>query len=171
MRTKITTILAASVALISTTAFAQEPKASPAASATGQADGVTITINYSSPSVKGRTIWGELVPYNEVWRTGANEATTIEFSKDVKVQGKSLSKGKYAFFAIPTDKDWTIIFNKEAKQWGAYKYDQSKDALRINIMPVKSNIMAERLVYTVSPKGFTLSWENLDIPVMVKADK
>ena len=97
--------------LFSAAVIAQD-RPSPAATATGEINGAAITINYSSPGVKGRVIWGGLVPFDKVWRAGANEATTFETSKDIKVEGKNLPAGKYGFFAIPGQTEWTIIFNK-----------------------------------------------------------
>ncbi|MDQ2769290.1 MAG: DUF2911 domain-containing protein, partial [Bacteroidota bacterium] len=124
--------------------------------------------NYSSPAVKGRAIWGGLVPYGQVWRAGANEATTVEFTKDVKVDGKTLPAGKYGFFVLPTEKQWTVIFNKVPKQWGAFKYDEKQDALRMVVMPRKAAAMAERLAYEVQPAGLLLRWENLEALVPIK---
>lgn len=150
--------------LFTETACAQN-RSSPAATATGKIGDATVTVNYSSPSVKGRTIWGELVPYGQVWRAGANEATTIETDKDIKVEDKTLPAGKYAFFAIPGEKEWTIIFNKEAKQWGAFKYDQSKDALRVSVKPDKSKSFNERLTYHFTKEGLVLDWENVEVEI------
>ena len=149
---------------------AKEAKPSPAATATGKIGTADVTVNYSSPAVKGRKIWGGLEPYTKVWRAGANEATTVEFSKAVTVEGKALPAGKYSFFVIPTAaKQWTVIFNKEPNQWGAYKYDQKLDALRVMVTPRKAAAMAERLVYEVTPKGLVLRWENMVVPVMVNS--
>jgi len=156
---------------ISNLVMAQDDPASrpsPPASASGKISAATITINYGSPSVKGRKVWGDLVPYDKVWRAGANEATTFETDKDIKVEGKSLPAGKYGFFVIPGEKEWTIIFNKISNQWGAYKYDSSQDALRVTVMPHKSDKMYELLVYDVSDKGIVLRWENLEVPVAIK---
>lgn len=147
--------------------FAQK-KASPAETATGTINGSKITIQYSSPSVKGREIWGALVPYGKVWRAGANEATTFTTTKDIMVEGQKLSAGTYSFFLIPEKDSATIIFNKEAKQWGAYKYDESKDQIRVKVKPKKSPKMNERLVYNVNSNNVTLSWENWNIPLMIK---
>ncbi|MBX0333943.1 DUF2911 domain-containing protein [Pontibacter sp. HSC-14F20] len=158
--------------LVSSTAWAQDakPKASPAATATGKVGNTTITINYSSPSVKGRTIWGELVPYGKVWRAGANEATTITTDQDVMVEGKKLSAGTYSFYTIPGEDEWTIIFNKTNKQWGT-QYDEKQDALRVMAKPRKASSMSERLVYDVTKDGIVLRWENLEVPVKVQAAK
>lgn len=154
--------------LFSVITFAQDkPVASPRDSVSGKINGATISINYGSPSVKGRKVFGELVPLDSVWRAGANEATVFTTSKDITVQGKKLPAGTYSFFVIPTATTWTVIFNNVAKQWGAYKYDKTKDALRITVRPVKS-AMNERLVYKINAKGFSLNWDKLSVPVAVK---
>ena len=147
---------------------AQQAVASPAEKASGKAGGADITINYGSPAVKGRTIWGDLVPYDKVWRAGANEATTFETSKDVTVEGKTLPAGKYAFFTIPGKDKWTVIFNKEAKQWGAYSYKDAQDALRVQVTPRKAASFNERLAYAVNKDGIALRWADLEVPVAIK---
>ncbi|RYU90497.1 DUF2911 domain-containing protein [Mucilaginibacter terrigena] len=154
--------------LISAITFAQnKPVESPRDSVSAKIGAATISINYGSPSVKGRKVFGELEPYGKVWRTGANEATVFTTSKDIMVEGKKLPAGTYGFFAIPTATTWTIIFNKVAKQWGAFKYDQAQDVLRVTVKPVKS-VMHERLVYKINAKGFSLNWDKLSVPVAVK---
>lgn len=130
-----------------------------------------IRIIYSRPGVKGRTIWGKLVPYNSVWRAGADEATKFIFSSDVIIEGKTLKKGSYSFFAIPGKNEWTLIFNKVADQWGAFEYNESQDALRIKVEPEKGN-MQEWLTYTITKTSDTtatirLEWERLKIPFKV----
>ncbi len=96
-----------------------------------------IMIDYSRPVAKGRAIFGGLVPYDKVWRTGANEATQITFSEDVTIDGKPLPKGAYSLHTIPGKDSWTLIFNKTAKQWGSFNYEQAQDALRITAKPEK----------------------------------
>lgn len=145
-----------------------EPKPSPAATAKGKIGAAEVAVNYSSPAVKGRAIWGGLVPYGQVWRAGANEATTVEFSQPVTVGGKALPAGKYGFFIIPTASQWTVIFNKVPNQWGAFKYDAKQDALRVPVTPRKAAAPAERLAYEVTPKGLVLRWENLEAPIAIK---
>jgi hypothetical protein len=145
---------------------------SPPGTATGKVKGATITINYSSPAVKGRQIWGSLVPYEKVWRAGANEATIFETNKAIKVEGKSLAAGKYSLYAIPGEKQWTFIFNSETGQWGIKQTgetteDPAKDVLRVTVKPVKSASFKERLSYAVDKKGFALLWENLKVPVSI----
>lgn len=126
-----------------------------------------IHINFSSPSVKGRTIWGSLVPYGKVWRTGANEATIFEVTSDVMVQGKPLPAGKYSLFTIPNEKEWTIIFNSVWDQWGSYKYDQTKDVLRVTTVPEKSPVYNERMKFEINDHIVSLSWENLKVGFLV----
>lgn len=165
-------MLAVSLALVTSMAWAQE-KASPPATATGKVGDATVTINYSSPAVKGRTIWGDLVPYGEVWRAGANEATVFETDKDIKVEGKTLPAGKYSVFAQPGENEWTIIFNSETGQWGVKRggvanRDPAKDVLSVKVKPKKSANMNERLAYVVDGKSFALRWENLEVPVSLQ---
>jgi hypothetical protein len=149
-------------------AFAQtKPIASPRDSVSAVVAGSTIVINYGSPSVKGRKIWDGLVPYKAVWRTGANEATRFTTTKAITVAGKRLPAGTYGFFAIPGEKTWTIIFNSVANQWGAFKYDASKDVLRVTVTP-KPATKHERLLYTIDANGFDLIWDELDVPVSIK---
>ena len=150
--------LALSLMLISFMGHAQE-KASPAKTAEGLINGATITIHYSSPAVKGRTIWGDLVPFGKVWRAGANEATTFETNKDIKVEGKDLPAGKYSFFIIPGETHSTFIFNSETGQWGT-NYDESKDVLRVQVPSEQTSKIEERLVYEVTKSGFEVRWAN-----------
>jgi hypothetical protein len=147
---------------------APENRASPLDSVSGKVGQATISIKYSSPSVKGRKVWGSLVPYNQIWRAGANEATVFTTDKDITVEGKSLPAGSYAFFVIPVEEgDWTVIFNKTSNQWGAYKYDEKQDALRAKVK-VKKTSPNERLTYRITPTGFSLLWEAIEIPVAIK---
>ncbi|UZT99135.1 DUF2911 domain-containing protein [Chryseobacterium fluminis] len=164
------TVLVAAMTM-SVNAFAQDTKkpASPAATATGKIKDATVTIAYSSPSVKDRKIWGDLVPYNKVWRAGANEATTFETDKDITVQGKKLPAGKYSFFLMPKESGtWTAIFNKEPKQWGAYKYEEGKDALRVDVKTKALKAKQETLIYKVNSNGFTMDWDQISVPVEIK---
>jgi hypothetical protein len=108
-----------------------------------------------------------LKPLDKVWRAGANEATVFTTSKDIMVQGKKLACRYLWLFCYTNRNHWTIIFNKVAKQWGAYKYDKAQDALRVTVKPVKS-AMNERLVYKINKKGFSLNWDKLSVPVSVK---
>lgn len=136
--------------------------------ATGKINGATITINYGSPSVNARKIWGALVPFNKVWRAGANDATTFETDKEVTIEGAKLPAGKYSFFILPSEKECVIIFNKEAKQWGAYDYKEKEDQLRVTVKQKVAKSASEKLVYTVNANNVTVSWENWNIPISVK---
>ncbi|MEL6986702.1 MAG: DUF2911 domain-containing protein, partial [Bacteroidota bacterium] len=132
------------------------PKASPKASVSYTIGYTTVKIDYHSPAVQDRGLWGELVPYDKIWRAGANNATTIEFDTDVKIEGKDLKEGKYAFFIIPKEGDesmWTAIFNTDTDQWGAFDYDASKDALRVDFKPKDSGVNTERLTYSIHDQG------------------
>jgi len=144
-----------------------------------------ITVDYSRPGVKGRTIWGELLPwgmnpgnkYSEEkpypWRVGANENTTIEFGGDVLIEGKKVPAGKYGLHMIPAEKEaWVVIFNKVNDAWGSYAYDESKDALRINVKPVKA-AFEEWLTFGFEELAGTeatcfVHWEKVKIPFKVK---
>lgn len=131
-----------------------------------------VEIDFSRPGVKGREIWGGLVPYNKVWRAGANEATKISFSTDVKINGKNLKAGRYGFFTIPSKDSWILIFNKIADQWGAFEYNEAEDALRIEVTPEKGYFQ-EWLDYTVTKTSdnsaiVKLEWEELKVPFKVE---
>lgn len=156
------------LALLSLPLSAQKKLASPRDSVRGAIGKASIYINYGSPSVKGRVIWGDLVPYGKVWRAGANEATTFSSDKDIQVEGKTLKAGTYGFFVVPEKDKWTVIFNKVSKQWGAYEYNDKEDVLRVTVTPVESKEMTERLVYKIQPTGIALHWEKLVVPILIK---
>ena len=144
-------------------------KKSPLRKADATINGVAIEIEYSAPSARGRGVMGELVPYGEIWRTGANNATTIMFSKKVFVEGKEVPAGTYSLFTIPNEDEWTIILNKDAKQWGAYKYDESKDQLRVNVRPQSTDIKREMLDFSFNEDNeLVLHWENVMVPIKIK---
>jgi hypothetical protein len=136
---------------------------SPPAEVKAEVNGTMVSVNYSSPSVKERAIWGELVPYGKVWRTGANEATVIETSGDIMVNELTLPAGKYSLFTIPGEKEWTFIFNSVWDQWGHYKYESSKDVLRVTAVPQKSSEFHEKLTFDIMDNVLILSWENLTV--------
>lgn len=147
--------------------FAQE---SPPASAENTVNGVKIKIDYHSPRVKERIIWGGLEPYDKVWRTGANEATTIEVSEDVKIGKNSLPKGKYALFTIPKKGDtWTVIINKEADQWGAFNYKESEDLFRFDVSVERTVNLNESLKFDVLDDGTVVfAWEYKSFKFKIK---
>src|SRR6187200_776573 len=111
------------------------PGASQKAEVTQRIGITDITVKYSSPLVKGRVIWGELVPFGEVWRAGANENTVISFSTPVTIEGKNLPAGKYGLHMIPSKGNWTIIFSSDYQSWGSYFYNQKEDVLRVDVTP------------------------------------
>ncbi len=159
------------VILLSTPSCAQEDKTlrpSPPAEAVGMIDSAKVSINYSMPSVKGRKIWGSLVPYGQVWRTGANEATIFETNKDLNIMGKKLPAGKYGLFTIPGEKEWTFIFNSTWNQWGAFKYDPKMDVLRVVATPQQSAVFNERMKFEIIGHDIILSWENLKVSFAAK---
>lgn len=130
--------------------------------------GVAVTIDYSQPSVKGRTIGKEIAPFGKVWRTGANEPTTFEVSKAVKVDGKALPAGKYGMYSIPGEKEWVIIFGKKP-ELSADKHVEADDALRIKVKPTKSAAFTEKMTFTVDKGGkVALTWGNIQVPFTVK---
>ncbi len=149
-------------------AIAQEKRVSPAAVAEGTIDGAKIVINYSAPSAKGRKMLGGIEKFGAVWRTGANEATTFEVDKDVKIEGKDLPKGKYELFTIPGETEWVIIIQKFGKQWGAYSYKDSNDVLRATVKAGKTDAFVETFTISVEKDKVVLKWENTLVAFKVK---
>jgi len=164
------TLLLLTTVILSASAYAQTPKPrlSPPEAVTGMINYATITIHYSSPSVKGREIWGGLVPYDKIWRAGANEATTFETDTAIRIGDKLLPAGKYGFFLIPGENgQWIAVFNKVFNQWGAFKYDETKDQLRVNVSTTPLPNRQEMLIYKITPQGFSLDWDMLSIFIPV----
>ena len=166
--------LGAVLVLIAGTASAQNfrlvvPKESPRATASQTVGLTTISITYDRPAVNNRKIWGGLVPYDTVWRAGANENTMLEFSSPVKVGGTELPAGRYGVHTIPTPSTWTFILSKESNAWGSFSYEPREDALRLTLTPVAGPYI-ERLQYTFEdPTQTTVSlmlhWEKLALSV------
>jgi hypothetical protein len=134
-----------------------------------------ITVNYHRPLVNGRKIWGGLVPYGKVWRVGANENTTIEFSDAVSVEGKPLDKGIYGLHMIPNENSWTVIFSKTNTGWGSYSYDQKDDALRVDVKPKPLAENDEALEFEFenlkpTSTAVTMKWEKLGVPFTVSVN-
>ena len=150
------------------------PNASPKAK-TYQTVGLTdMKVVYHRPLVKERTVWGELVPYEKVWRAGANENTIFWTSSDINVEGQKLPKGVYGLHMIPTKTNWTIIFSKATSSWGSYSYKEEEDALRVTVTP-KSGPHVEALVYyfnnlTAESSTLNLAWEKLIVPIKISAN-
>ncbi|MGH9317102.1 MAG: DUF2911 domain-containing protein, partial [Thermoanaerobaculia bacterium] len=150
------------------------PLASQRAVVTQRVGLTDITITYHRPLVKGRKIWGELVPYDQVWRAGANENTTIEFSDPVKVEGQPLAAGLYGLHMIPNPDSWIVIFSKNATSWGSFSYDKTEDALRVTVKPTEGEYQ-EALLYQldpVTPDSTTviLKWEKVGVAFKVSVN-
>ena len=147
-----------------------EQRPSPLLVAEGQAAGKNIKVQYGSPAVKGRTIWGDLVPYNVVWRTGANEATYIDLAEAVSVEGKALAAGKYSIFTIPKESgSWTVIFNSDWNlEHGHFQYNEKNDVLRVEIQPQWEPTSQESLSIAVASPGLIIRWEKLKLPMAIQ---
>ena len=151
------------------------PRPSPNATVS-QTFGVTeVTVHYSRPGVKGRVIWGKVVPYGEVWRTGANENTTIRFSTAVRIDGKDVPAGLYGLQTIPGADDWVVILSKDADQWGAYSYKPERDALRFHVKPTAGASSQEWMSFDFSKLSDTsavlaMHWEKLEVAWKIEAD-
>ena len=170
--TKSAALLAALLALPALAQRLELPSRSPAGKVSQRVGLTDITVEYSSPAVKGRTVWGGLVPYGEVWRTGANLSTQVTFSKDVTVGDSAVPAGTYAFFAIPTASSWTLILNKDNKQWGSSDYKKELDVARVTVQP-QAIPMRERLAYVVSnftddAASLDLEWEKVRVSLPIK---
>ncbi len=179
MKTKITSILSC-LFLFNSIGLAQDlglPRKSPRAGVSYTIGYTEVSIQYSSPAVRGREIWGSLVPYGELWRAGADEAATIEFSTEVEVEGQALPAGRYAFFLIPREEGkWTAVFNKTWDQWGAYDYNQGEDALRVDVdAQFSRQVNQEHLRYEIIGQNvengyILLSWEKLRLYLRLRVN-
>lgn len=174
MKKQFIVLLVLSLFSVTLKAQVDLPRVSPNASVSEMVGYTTITINYCRPAVRERVIWGGLVPYNKVWRTGANEATTIQLTTDVTIAGSKVPAGRYSLFTIPTENEWTIILNKTDKQWGTFNYKQEDDLLRFNVKPSKGSYI-EQLQFSFSnltdaSTDLVLSWENLQVSFKMEVD-
>lgn len=173
------TLIAMAVAFSSITALAEVklPQPSPA-STLSQGVGISsVKLTYHRPGVKERKIWGGLVPYGAIWRLGANEATTIELSHPAKIAGNAVPAGSYSLFAIPGEKEWVLVVNKQGEQWGAYFYKQEQDVVRFNVKP-SSGEHVEGMQFTMTPRPadsivVEMAWEKLRVsfPVEFETEK
>lgn len=171
-------ILLASLLLTVANAAAQPavdlPRRSPAAAVSQDFGFTTATIRYSRPAVNDRVIWGGLVPHGRVWRAGANEATTVEFSRDVRINGEPLPKGRYSLFVLPSEEEWTFIFNENPGGWGAFEHEEKDDVLRVTVVPGEAP-HRERLEYGFEDihdggASLYLHWEEMRGSVAVTAE-
>lgn len=147
-----------------------EKRPSPLLTTEGQVAGKSIKVQYGSPAVKSRTIWGDLVPYNVVWRTGANEATYIELAEAITVEGKALAAGKYSIFTIPKETGtWTVIFNSDWNlEHGHFQHNEKNDVLRVEVQPQWEAASQESLSIAVEAPGIVIRWEKLKLPIEIQ---
>jgi hypothetical protein len=176
MKSLATFFLLSSFVLTAFDSAAQKDKSkrpSPPATVTQKVGETTITIHYSQPSVKGRTIGVDLEPLpDKVWRAGANEATVFETDKDIIVEGKLLPKGKYGFFVLVLEETWVLIFNKTWDQWGAFKYKEADDVLRVPVRDREVDSFSEKLTYKINADGvIDILWGDKDIIIQLQEKK
>jgi hypothetical protein len=177
MTTRVTTLMLVAILLLaglSPAAAQQKPPLSPPGQAAVTIGAATITIDYARPSMRGRKIMGELVPYDKVWRTGANAATTLKTSAALEIGGTLVPAGTYTLYTLPGEKAWTLIINKQTGQWGT-QYDQAQDLARVNLKVEATAAPVEQFTITLTGTGaaaglLALEWENtkLTIPFAVK---
>lgn len=151
------------------------PRPSPGAKVTQTIGTTELTVAYSRPGVKGRTIWGALVPYDKPWRTGANEVTDFTTADDIMIEGKPLPAGTYAFLTIPGKDTWTVVFSKQKDMWGAFDYKESEDVLRATVTPVALAEPKEWMEIAIDPTSpntaeLAIRWEKLKVPVKISID-
>lgn len=150
------------------------PRESPAASVSQRLGVGTVVVSYHRPALRGRKMFGGMVEYGKVWRAGANEATTISFTHDVSVEGRPLAAGTYSIFMIPDPERWTIVFNHNSKQWGAFSHKPAEDVLRFDVTPTKAPLH-ERLVYSfpqveADQAELAMNWETTRVAFKIRSD-
>lgn len=177
MKTSVLSFALAALTAMGTTLHAQVefPQASPASKLVDHFGLTTVEIDYARPSVKGRKVFGGLVPYGEVWRTGANAATKVVFSTEVLFGGEVVPAGTYGLFTIPGEKEWTVILNKGAEQWGSYAYKEEGDVVRVTAKVAALSDPVETFTITVQDIGaqtanLTLAWEKTMVKVEMETD-
>lgn len=136
----------------------------------GEIEGKKLSVHYSAPAVKGRALWGDLVPYDVIWRTGANEASYVDLSQDVLVEGKTLAAGKYSIFTIPKENNsWTVVFNSQWElEHGHFQYDEKFDVLRVEAAPILETESQERFSIDVETPGLVIRWDKLTLPITIQ---
>lgn len=173
---KTTTAPVDDSAIIEEQSVEDDKKGSLKAKATATLGTTNINIAYYSPAVRGRIIWGGLVPFDKVWVTGAHSATSIEFDQDIVIDNKIIAAGKYAFFTIPGKEEWTIILNKDWRQHLTDRYDEKEDVLRVKVKPEVEEKNQERLRYVIekdseSEGELVMYWEKIEISLPFKTTK
>lgn len=157
-------------------AFAQDlPQASPISKVEQRVGLTDITIKYSRPSVRGRKIWGDIVPYKVIWRAGANACTVISFSDNVSINSQTIPAGEYSFFLIPTEADWTVILNKNTKLWGSDGYKQEEDMIRFTVKPDMNSTFTETMLFAfdnikIDAADVNLMWEKMKLTFRINVD-
>jgi hypothetical protein len=175
MKLPVLTVALLLSATLSTYAQIDLPAASPAATVSQQVGLGTVTIEYARPSLKGRTMFGDRVPYGKVWRTGANKITNLVLSEDMLVDGKKVPAGRYGLYALPTATDFTFILNKDANTWGAYGYKEANDLMRIPVKTEKTATPTEALTFefadfTPTSANLVMRWEKVLVKLPIKND-
>ena len=167
---KIGLIVAASLALVFFGFMRWTKSKSPEASTVLEQNGLKVTVEYAQPQKRGRVVFGDVVKFGQVWRTGANEATEIELSRDVTVMGKPLKAGKYTLWTIPTASTWTVIFNDETGQWGT-QHDAARDVLSVQV-PAQPTALTEALTIALAAVqggiDLTIAWEKTMVLVPIR---
>lgn len=179
MKKTFLSLIAAAALFVGINGAAAQAKFPPASSTQTVTQGLGISkvsLEYQRPSVNGRTIFGGLVPFDQVWRTGANNATAITFESEVTINGNKVAPGTYGLFTIPSKGEWTIILNKTAQQWGAYQYSEADDVLRFKVTPTELKDKVETFTISfdnVTPKSLdiALAWENTRVTFPVQVDQ
>lgn len=168
MKNYIVVFILAGLMAFAFNAEAQKKITSPSAKAKGKVGAANISIDYHQPSARERKIMGGLVPYGQVWRTGANNATVFNVDRDIRIEGQHLPKGKYALFTIPNKDEWTIIFNKKHDQWGAFNYNKEDDVLRVKVKPETTEEFGETFTIDLNGNDVVLFWENTRVKFRVE---
>lgn len=154
------------------TTIAQEKRESPLSVTASRYKDTYIKIVYSQPQKKGREIFGKLVPYGEVWRTGANETTEITITTDINIGGQALKAGTYSIFTIPNPDSWTIIFNADLGMWGSYNYNPKRDVIRINVYPTSLTEVAEAFTIAITPMNekadMVFQWDKTKVTLPIQ---
>ena len=155
--------------------FAQEalkPRPSPLEMVTMKYEDTYVKITYGRPHKRGRAIFGDLIPYGEVWRTGANEATEITLTQAIKIGGNALKAGTYTLFTIPKEDSWTLVFNSELGQWGAYNYNDKFDVLRFEVPVTTSEVVYEPFTITFEQKAnsaeLVMMWDRTKVSIPIE---
>src|SRR5271166_6505008 len=168
--------IAVIVAILATSAYAQQQPASPPGTASVSfADGKTVTINYSRPSMRGRKVFGELVPYGQIWRTGANSATSLKTDVDLTIGGAAVPTGRYTLYTIPGETAWKLVINKQTGQWGT-DYDEKQDLARVDMKVANNATPTEQFTISLDKTGgssatLKLDWANTTASVTITEKK